>query len=224
MAYKITGFQKLIQYTAFRFGWFVMGIANRDIQSLIASRICHDLISPIGAIGNGLELLTQVSGTTSPELSLIDQSARHANAKLRYFRIAFGAARSDGMLSRDDLTRVVADMYGDSKLLVGLQTGTESLPRPIVKLALLLILCAEKALPFGGQLDVAMSGEAVSFRATSREVRAEPELFDALATGILPDALASDQVQFAVTAHTLAELNKRAMVEYTDTTLSIGVS
>jgi len=224
MADQIAGFQKFIHGITFPCGVRVMGLANRDIQSLIASRICHDLISPIGAIGNGLELLTEVSGTSSPELTLIDQSARHANAKLRYFRIAFGAARADGLLSRDELARVLSDMFGDTKLGVSLQSGNESLPRPIVKLALLLILCAEKAMPFGGQLDVALSAEAVSFRATSREIRADAELFDALATGILPDELASDQVQFAVTAHCLAELNKRAMVEYTDTTLSIGVS
>ncbi len=201
-----------------------MGIASRDIQSLIASRICHDLISPIGAIGNGLELLTEMSGSDSPELTLIDESARNANAKLRYFRIAFGAARRDSAIGKDEVSRILTDMYSSSKLSVSLQSGGESLPRPIVKLTLLLILCAEKALPFGGQLDVALSPEAVSFRASSREVRAEAAMWDALATGILPDEIASDQVQFAVTAHCLAEQNLRAMVEYSENTLSIGVS
>ena len=201
-----------------------MGVASRDLQSLIASRICHDLISPIGAIGNGLELLTELSAEGSPELMLIDQSARSANAKLRYFRMAFGAARPDMLVGREELERILQDMFSNTKLKVGIQTGSESLPRPIVKLALLLILCAEKALPFGGQLDLAISTDAASFRAESREVRADPELWDALASGVLPDELASDQVQFALTAYCLAELNLRAMVEYDTSTLSVGVT
>lgn len=201
-----------------------MGIENRDIQSLIASRICHDLISPIGAIGNGLELLNDGAAQGSPELMLIDQSARNANAKLRYFRIAFGAARKDGSIGREELLRILGDMYQDTKLTVNAQASAVSLPRPMVKLVLLLILCAEKALPFGGQLDVAISPDAMSFRAVSREVRADPDLWDALSTGILPDEIASDEVQFPVTAHCLVEQQKRAMVEYSDTTLSIGVS
>jgi len=201
-----------------------MGAAGRDLQALIASRICHDLISPIGAIGNGLELLSEMSGQGSPELMLIDQSARSANAKLRYFRIAFGASRTDMSVGKDELSRVLKDMFEETKLKVSLHSGASSLPRPLVKLALLLILCAEKALPFGGNLEIALSPEAVSFKADSREVRADPELWDALATGILPDEIASDQVQFALTAHCLADMNLRAMVEHSDTTLSIGVT
>ncbi len=201
-----------------------MGVASRDLQSLIASRICHDLISPIGAIGNGLELLSELSETRSPELMLIDQSARSANAKLRYFRMAFGAARKDMSVGKDELNRILKDMFEESKLNVSLHSSASSLPRPIVKLALLLILCAEKALPFGGNLEIALSSEAVSFKADSREVRADPELWDALATGILPDEIASDQVQFALTAHSLAEMNMRAMVEYSVSTISVGVT
>lgn len=201
-----------------------MGMASRDLQSLIASRICHDLISPIGAIGNGLELLTEMSETGSPELMLIDQSAKSANAKLRYFRLAFGASNPDLEVGRDELERILHDMFAETKLQVTLQSGAKSIPRPLAQLVLLLILCAEKALPFGGQLDLALSEKGASFRAQSREVRADPELWDALASGVLPDELASDQVQFALTAHCLAEQNLRAMVEYSQDQLSIGVT
>jgi len=166
----------------------------------------------------------QLSETRSPELMLIDQSARSANAKLRYFRMAFGAARKDMSVGKDELNRILKDMFEESKLNVSLHSSASSLPRPIVKLALLLILCAEKALPFGGNLEIALSSEAVSFKADSREVRADPELWDALATGILPDEIASDQVQFALTAHSLAEMNMRAMVEYSVSTISVGVT
>jgi histidine phosphotransferase ChpT len=62
-----------------------------EIAALIASRICHDLISPIGAIGNGMELMALSSGQeqSSPELDLISQSVENANARIRFFRIGF---------------------------------------------------------------------------------------------------------------------------------------
>ena len=63
-----------------------------NIAALIRSRICHDLISPIGAIGNGVELLTMsASAGGSPELDLIADSVHNANARIRFFRIAYGA-------------------------------------------------------------------------------------------------------------------------------------
>jgi histidine phosphotransferase ChpT len=63
-----------------------------DLAALIGSRICHDLISPIGAIGNGVELLLMEASGKGPELSLISESVAAANARIRFFRVAFGAA------------------------------------------------------------------------------------------------------------------------------------
>ncbi|HMS96693.1 MAG TPA: histidine phosphotransferase, partial [Tabrizicola sp.] len=60
-----------------------------DLAALIASRICHDLISPLGAIGNGVELLAMERA--GPELDLLSESVAHANARIRLFRISFGA-------------------------------------------------------------------------------------------------------------------------------------
>ena len=64
-----------------------------DLAALLGSRICHDLISPIGAIGNGVELLMMEGGTPSPELVLIAESVAAANARIRFFRLAFGVWR-----------------------------------------------------------------------------------------------------------------------------------
>ena len=61
-----------------------------DLAALIASRICHDLISPIGAIGNGVELLAMEPGGTLPEMALISESVANANDRIRFFRICFG--------------------------------------------------------------------------------------------------------------------------------------
>ena len=66
-----------------------------DLAALIGSRICHDLISPIGAIGNGVELMMMDGTAKTPELALIAESVANANARIRYFRVAFGSAGAD---------------------------------------------------------------------------------------------------------------------------------
>ena len=69
-----------------------MSQTNVNLSALIGSRICHDLISPIGAINNGLELLGMSGNTPGPEMELIHDSVGNASARIRYFRVAFGAA------------------------------------------------------------------------------------------------------------------------------------
>ncbi len=66
-----------------------------DLAALVGSRICHDLISPIGAIGNGVELVLLDAAVGGPEVTLIADSVSHANARIRFFRIAFGATGAD---------------------------------------------------------------------------------------------------------------------------------
>ena len=69
-----------------------MGQNKLNIAALIGSRICHDLISPIGAINNGLELLEMTGTSSGPEMELISESVGNASARIRFFRIAYGAA------------------------------------------------------------------------------------------------------------------------------------
>ena len=80
-----------------------------DLTGLIGSRICHDLISPIGAIGNGLELLEMRIGS-SEELALVSESCRNANARIRFFRIAFGAAGAGQTIPGQDIASILAEM------------------------------------------------------------------------------------------------------------------
>ena len=90
---------------------------NIDLPALIGSRICHDLISPIGAINNGLELL-EMAGTGAapgPELALIGQSVESASARIRFFRIAFGAA-GDQTMGQNEVTSILRDLYTASRV------------------------------------------------------------------------------------------------------------
>ena len=69
-----------------------MADSENDLAALIGSRICHDLISPIGAINNGLELVAMSGDVMSQEMELIAQSVENASARIRFFRVAFGSA------------------------------------------------------------------------------------------------------------------------------------
>ena len=82
-----------------------------ELNALIGSRICHDLISPLGAIGNGIELLTMSGMSAAPEITLISESVDNANARIRFFRIAFGAASADAVTSHSEVTGILADVY-----------------------------------------------------------------------------------------------------------------
>ena len=82
---------------------------NRDLSSLVGSRICHDLISPIGAIGNGVELLQMAPRDSAAELDLITDSVDNAAARIRFFRVAFGAA-GDQMMGRAEVISILSDL------------------------------------------------------------------------------------------------------------------
>ena len=87
------------------------------LAALIASRICHDLISPIGAIGNGVELMIMdASGASSQEMALIIESAGHANARIRYFRIAFGLCAPDQRIGRGEVAGILQDLAAGGRL------------------------------------------------------------------------------------------------------------
>ncbi|PWE33057.1 histidine phosphotransferase [Maritimibacter sp. 55A14] len=152
---------------------------STELAALLGSRICHDLISPLGAIGNGLELLELGGVPQSPEMSLIAQSVSHANARIRFFRIAFGMAVPDATLARNDLARIIDESFGGSRIGV-IWEPRENLPRMDVKLAFLALMCLEGAMPYGGEIR-AMRGPA-GWRVVARaeKFRIRMQLWQAL--------------------------------------------
>ncbi|TIX12021.1 MAG: histidine phosphotransferase [Mesorhizobium sp.] len=111
-----------------------------DLAALLCSRVCHDIISPVGAINNGLELLDE-GGADEDAMKLIRQSAKNASARLQFARIAFGVA--------------IAFLKNEKPELVW--NGTRALlPKNKVKLLLNLILVANAAIPRGGKLVVTL--------------------------------------------------------------------
>ena len=93
---------------------------DKHLTDLIGSRIFHDLVSPLGAIGNGVELLSMsTSGAAAaPELALIGQSVDSANARIRFFRVAFGAAGEGSHLNNSEIRSNLATVYRNGRMKV----------------------------------------------------------------------------------------------------------
>lgn len=129
-------------------------LSAMDLGALLCSRVCHDIISPVGAINNGLELLDE-GGADADAMGLIRASARNASARLQFARIAFGAAGSAGMqIDTGDAEQVARAYLANEKPEFMWTGGRALLPKNKVKLLLNLILVANAAIPRGGKLSV----------------------------------------------------------------------
>jgi histidine phosphotransferase ChpT len=140
-----------------------------DLAALLCSRVCHDLISPAGAIVNGLEVLEESKDeeTKTFALSLIKKSARTATARLQFCRIAFGAAGSmTAQVDTGDAEQVARGFIEDDKFKLTWNLPRALLPKNRVKLLLNMLIVATQSIPRGGTLtfDPVGSGETVGFR------------------------------------------------------------
>src|SRR5229473_2568791 len=143
-----------------------------DLAALLCSRVCHDLVSPAGAIVNGLEVLEESKDeeTKTFALTLIKKSARTATARLQFCRIAFGAAGSvTAQVDTGDAEQVARGFIEDEKVKLTWNLPRVLLPKNRVKLLLNMLVVAGQAIPRGGTLtlDPVGSGESVTFRITA---------------------------------------------------------
>lgn len=173
-----------------------MGMIDTQLATLIASRLCHDLISPIGAINNGLELLGMSGNADGPEIKLISQSVGNASARIRFFRIAFGAA-SDQMVGPGEVLSILKDQYENSRLAIEWQPA-EPVLRSEVRMAFLAILCAETAMPYGGQIHISNKKDIWQLQGVADRISLDKELWSLLQGAIAPIDLMPSQVEFAL--------------------------
>jgi histidine phosphotransferase ChpT len=140
-----------------------------DLASRLASRICHDLTSPLGAIANGVELLILSGAQRTPEIDLISESIDSANARIRFFRLAYGTAGSQPV-GRAEILRILADLgRGGRHSYEWMVDGDQ--PREEVKMVFLLLQCLEATLPVGGQLRTERHGPSWVVTATGPRLR-----------------------------------------------------
>jgi histidine phosphotransferase ChpT len=201
-----------------------MSKSEAHLATLLGSRLCHDLISPVGAIQNGLELLS-LSGfdTSGPEMTLIRESCESAAARIRFFRVAFGYAGEGQTMGRREVMSILSDV-GKGGRIDTQWMPQDDLPRPEVQLAFLGHMCCESALPYGGKLHVDRDMAGWTLRASGRRLNIDTTLWDHLNGAAPLDTPAADRIQFALLP-LLAESCRRkilASVSETDVTLKIA--
>ena len=149
-------------------------LGDLELAALVSSRICHDVINPVAAISNGLEMLGEEPDQAMRDaaMDLIRKSAAQASAKLQFARLAFGAAGSSGAeINLRDAERVARDFVsGSGKHQVAWQGPAVTLPKNKVKLLLNLVALGVIALPRGGALHVTIAGTppGVSFTISAK--------------------------------------------------------
>lgn len=164
-------------------------LESLDLAALLCSRVCHDLISPVGAIVNGLEVLEDDNdeSTKTFALELIKKSAKQASARLQFCRLAFGAAGSAGaQIDLGDAESVARGFLEDDKTKLAWNLPRVLLPKNRVKLLLNLLLLAGQTIPRGGTLTVAPVGEgdSMGFQLTASGLNARiPQAVPGLLSG-----------------------------------------
>jgi histidine phosphotransferase ChpT len=148
-----------------------------ELAALLCSRVCHDLISPVGAIVNGLEVLDDNPKPDDREfaLDLIRKSARTASARLQFCRLAFGAAGSAGaQIDIGDAQNMARGHFEDGKTQLTWNLPRLLLAKNRVKLLLNMLVIAQQTIPRGGMLTVDALGEpeTMSFRIRSAGLNA----------------------------------------------------
>jgi len=179
---------------------------DQSLADLIGSRLCHDLVNPLGAIGNGVELMDMTGSAQGPERDLIRDAVRDAQARIRFFRIAFGGAGTHQMLSAREAMETATGLHEGSRLQVDWKT-TRDLPRLQVKLAYLMLLCAETALPMGGTVTIGVDGNGHwSLEAQATRIQFDEALWSTLRFGMTSAGrpLRAAEAQFAA-LHDCAE-------------------
>jgi histidine phosphotransferase ChpT len=160
-----------------------------DLAALLCSRVCHDLISPVGAIVNGLEVLAEEKDeeTKTFALDLIKRSAGTASAKLQFCRIAFGAAGSAGaQIDLGDAETISRGFFEDDKTKLAWNLPRALLAKNRVKLLLNLLLIAGQTIPRGGRLtvDPIGAGDTMGFKVSAAGANAKvPPAVAALLSG-----------------------------------------
>ena len=174
-------------------------LSDLDLAALLSSRVCHDIISPVGAIANGIEVLDESEGDDAMQkmaLDMIRSSAAQANAKLKFCRIAFGAAGSAGsVIDMGEAGEVAKAFVGQERVKLDWQVPRENRPKQEVKLLLNMMLLAISGVPRGGVVTVTAEDGRFIARAVGERAKV-PEAVSGVLTGQFdPAALDARLVQ-----------------------------
>lgn len=135
------------------------------VLELLSSKICHDLVSPVSAINNGVELIEDIGGSVVDEaMKLIGNSAGHASRRLRLFRMAYGRAGSEDNLSVSDVRQTAEQYLSTGKTMLNWGDGQPSAElvtrKGFLKVVLNLTILSEEILAYGGVVTLRSAAQA----------------------------------------------------------------
>jgi histidine phosphotransferase ChpT len=191
-----------------------------DLAALLSSRVCHDVISPVGAIVNGLEVLEEEN---DPEmrghaLALIKSSANEASSRLQFCRLAFGAAGSKGAsIDTGDAELVTRQLLADERTKLNWSVPRVLMSKNKVKVLLNLCLLADATIPRGGVLTVTSTGEEdkIAFRVEARGTNAR-------LAATIPTLLAGETEEGAIDARAIQAYYTGLVARACDLDLSVA--
>ena len=188
-----------------------MPVSPVDFASLLCSRLCHDLLSPVGALSNGLELLADEKDPAMRDrvLELLAESSRASANKLKFFRLAFGAAGGFGAtIDPGDAKSAIEGLLVDHKrITLGWMVEAEPMAKDAIKVLMNLALIAIDALVRGGTLDIGAESHAgrieIAVKITGPRLVLDPELRATLSDGEQADGV-TPRAAGAFLVHSLA--------------------
>lgn len=203
-----------------------MNDPSLDFASLLCSRLCHDLLSPVGAVNNGLELLADESdpGLRGQYMDLLAESARASADRLKFFRLAFGTPGGfgDRIPGGEARAAIEALARGNGGIAFGWMVDGAELPRGATRILLNLGLIALDALVRGGRLDICFEEDEIVVRAEGPRLVLDAEVRTTLEGG---RADATSRTIGAALAHVLAAREgRRLMVSLEAGVLLLGAS
>ncbi len=206
-----------------------------DLVALVGSRMAHDLNNPIGAIANGVELLSLTGEAGGPELALITESVENARRRIKRFRIAFGHAAPGQTVSAREIAEVTAPGPDRRRLDIDWPL-TGDLPRRDAKRVMLALMCIESAMPWGGraevragngtghdtgrQADGQTDGHGWQIAAQAERMQLDESLWAMLDGGSVPADLTANAVHFALLAREIG--GPATALEITETTVTLA--
>ncbi len=184
---------------------------NVNVAALVGSRICHDLINPVGAVKNGLELLALSGIGDSPEFALVNDSAADANARIKLFRLAFGSATDGQTTGGDEIQKLITSQYSDDRIKVECRLVGD-LPRKTAQAIVLAVLCVEQSLPFGGTLHIGQAGADWIIASNGMRTRSRSELWAGLSGETELTNVAPADVQYLLLRNLLRDIGRSVQI------------